>query len=601
MKKLFNIATSFKTIRDTMIFYFGILIMLALFTFLMISLNYTQETVLDNSRDYTQQLVEQLNSEIDSYISYMENITHMVTGTEDSDVINYLFHDTKDSNVLKERVINQFQVVQETREDILNIAAVADNGKTLINDGKVELNPYVNLQEMPWYQDVIKADSHIVISSSHVQNAISNSYDWVVTLSCGLRNPKTNAVEGVFFIDLNYNSISTLCEKIRQGDKGYLFIVDKNENIIYHPKQKLLLAGLKTEYTNRVLEQQTGSFITEEGADSKLYTITTSSKTGWTIAGVSYVEELMRNKDQTQAAYVMTAIILLAFAMIFAIWMSRTVTKPLRNLKLAMGEVEKGRFENIAYEVEGRNEIASLGKSFNIMTGRIQQLMEANVQEQKEKRQSELKVLQAQINPHFLYNTLDSIIWMAEGGKSEEVVLMTSSLAKLLRQSISNEAEIVPIRSEIEYTRSYLTIQKMRYKDQLEFEIDVDEDILSQHIVKLVIQPLVENAIYHGIKYIEGKGMLRINGGIEDKQIVIRIRDNGIGMSKALIDKMLKDGYHKNEKDGRSNHVGIYNVNNRLQMYYGKEYGLTFESVEGIGTTVLITIPNQEVSHDEEI
>ena len=582
----------FKSIRGGMIVFFGGLIILALLVFLMISLNYTENTVLDNSQDYTMQLVEQVNKEIDSYITYMENISQMLTGAENSDVKRYLFDNMTDSADMKERILGQFATVMETRSDILNIGVVADNGKTLINDGQVRLNPYIQIGETPWYQETIRVQGESVVSSSHVQNAIENCYKWVVTLSKALVNPKTGSVEGIFFIDLNYSSINDLCEKISLGETGYLFIVDKNGSIIYHPKQKLLLAGLKEEHTGEVQQKGSGSFITAEGKESKLYTICTSGETGWTIAGVSYITELMKNKDQTQMVYLISAIVLFALALLISVLLSRTLTRPLTNLKESMAEVQKGHFDNATFVMEGENEISSLGRSFNIMTDRIQKLMEENVQEQRLKRKSELKVLQAQVNPHFLYNTLDSIIWMAEGKKNQEVVLMTSALAKLLRQSISNEQEIVTIQNEIGYTQSYLTIQKMRYRDQLEFEIDVDREILHKKIVKLVIQPLVENAIYHGIKYLDGKGMLWITGAQVGANIVLSVRDNGIGMEEDTLKHILEK--KPCEKNKKNNGVGVHNVHNRLQLYYGKKYGLSYKSVRGIGTTVFITIPDME-------
>lgn len=584
----------FKSIQSTMIFSFGILVVLSLCTFMMISLNFTEETVLENSKDYTMQLIEQLNSEIDSYIAYVENISQMVSASENSDVINYLFNDHSDDGVLRERVLNQFKVVQETRNDILNIAVIAENGKSLIDADGAKLNPYIKLEDSTWYQNMIKAGGDTVVSPSHVQNIIEGTYNWVITVGKGLVNPNTGRIEGVFFINLNYSSIRILCEKINLGDKGYLFIVDKNGSIIYHPKQKLLLAGLKTEYINRVLEQERGSFATKEGGQSKIYTVATSKETGWTVAGVSNIDELMKNKDRTQVAYITIASFLLIFAVILAVLISRAMTKPIMKLKRVMEEVEKDNFKNIKFIVKGNNEIASLGKSFNVMTDKIQKLMEENTWEQEEKRKNELKALQSQINPHFLYNTLDSIIWMAESGKDQEVVLMTSALGKLLRQSISNEAEKVPIETEISYTRSYLTIQKMRYKDQLEYEIDIDEDILKKEIVKLVIQPLVENSIYHGIKYLDAKGMIWITGGIVGDDIVLSVRDNGVGIGKDTITKIFEGEMEENSEGRNRNHVGIYNVHNRLQLHYGKKYGLSYRSAPGLGTTVFITIPNQE-------
>jgi two-component system sensor histidine kinase YesM len=286
----------------------------------------------------------------------------------------------------------------------------------------------------------------------------------------------------------------------------------------------------------------------------------------------------MAGKDETQLAYLFTALFLIVVASIIAIILSGEISKPLKELAGSMKEVQEGHFEHAEIEILDKNEIGMLSNSFNIMTHKIQDLMEENVLEQKLKRKSELRALQSQINPHFLYNTLDSIIWMSESGKNQEVVLMTSSLAKLLRQSISNEDEIVTISSEIGYTKSYLTIQKMRYKDKLEFEIDIDESVLNECIVKLVLQPLVENAIYHGIKYKEGKGLIRITGHRED---------NGKGMDE----NSLKHIFDKKDNSDNSRGVGVNNVNNRLKLYYGSDYGLTYLSEIDVGTTVEVRIP----------
>ena len=213
--------------------------------------------------------------------------------------------------------------------------------------------------------------------------------------------------------------------------------------------------------------------------------------------------------------------------------------------------------------------------------------MAQNIHEQEQKRKSELKALQSQINPHFLYNTLDSIIWMAEGKKNEEVVLMTASLARLLRQSISNEDELVSIGQEAEYARSYLTIQKMRYKDKLEFQIDISPAIFGVKIIKLVLQPIIENAIYHGLKYKDSKGFLIVRGYQEGEKAVLEVEDNGVGMDEETLSHI----FEKHKVNYHSNGVGVYNVQKRLKLYYGEEYGIVYKSKKNEGTRAVITIP----------
>lgn len=592
MKK--NLLMRFRSVRTSIVVSFGALVAFALFTYFIISLQYTQSTVLENSTEYTSQLIGQVNNDIDSYISYMENISFIVANN--SDVRDYLFTENltwERSGQLQERIVTLFQTVSDTREDITNIALLPDRREPLINDGRAELNPYTDIAELEWYQKALAAEGQAVISTSHVQNAIAGEYDWVVTLSRSITNKASPGVQGVFFVDLNYNSISDLCERISLGDRGYIYILDENGGIVYHPQQQLIYSGMKDELISEVMDTDASSFLTDDG---RLYTVSRSEATGWIVVGVSYVSELMAGADEARVTYLLVAMVLLAVAMLLAFVLSDKITRPIKSLELSMKEVEKGNFSHVALEVRENNEIGRLSRNFNTMTREIQNLMEQSEKEQQAKRKYELKVLQSQINPHFLYNTLDSIIWMAEWGKNQEVVKMTSSLARLLRRSISNEQEVVTIEEEIDYTEAYLTIQKMRYQDKLEYEIEVDPDIRKEETVKLVLQPVVENAIYHGIKYKEGKGLIQIRGFREEGSIILRVQDDGRGMDQDT----LKHIFEKHVRDTKSNGVGLQNVHERIRLYYGTAYGLSFESEPGKGTTVRIRLPGRREETDEQ-
>ncbi len=282
------------------------------------------------------------------------------------------------------------------------------------------------------------------------------------------------------------------------------------------------------------------------------------------------------------------AVVLICAGLLLAVILAGAITKPLQTLAESMQEVENMDFKGASMEKIPYREIKALHKAFNVMTERIHQLMEENVEEQRQKRKSELKALRSQINPHFLYNTLDSIIWMAEGGKNKEVVMMTSSLARLLRQSISNDEEMIPLKKEIDHTKSYLTIQKMRYKDKLEFSIEVAPELQNERVVNLILQPIVENAIYHGIKPKDGKGLIKITGALVEDDIVLEVIDNGVGISSEELTHIF-DRSREREKE-KGNGVGVYNVHVRLKLYYGEQYGLTFESTEGEGTKVTMRL-----------
>ena len=583
-----KIIGKFKSIQSAIFAVVTVLLLSAVLVITGVSMRYTRNSIFENSAVYTQNIVQQMNQNIDSYIDYMENIAYMISSNED--VQQYLFGDNVDDGT-RERLLNQFKTILDGRSDIRNLGIIGSNGRKLINDGKQSVNPDLKLSTQEWYLEALQKPEGPLLTSSHVQHIISGERPWVITLSRGIRDRSgSGEKEGVFFIDLNYSAISGLCDQSTVGTKGYAFILDAKGNIVYHPQQQQLYNELQTENISLIMDTDEDTVLTGTGNNGKLYSISRSDKTGWTVVDCTNVRELLSKSRQAQSIYVLTAVVLVIVALLFSRFMARSITLPIQKLRDSMKKVQEGDFSVSDVVVDSRNEIGSLTKSFDVMTRRIQELMEQNVHEQEQKRKSELKALQSQINPHFLYNTLDSIIWMAEGKKNEEVVLMTASLARLLRQSISNEDEVVPIANEVEYARGYLTIQKMRYKDKLEFQIEVDPSILHIPLIKLVLQPIIENAIYHGLKYKESKGLLIIKGFPKDGNAVLQVIDDGVGMDEETLAHI----YDRHKVNYHSNGVGVYNVQKRLKLYYGEDYGITYESAPGEGTTATITIPGRQ-------
>ena len=582
------IVGKFKSIQSVIFATVAFLVLSAVVIVTGVSMRFTNNSIFENSSEYTHTIIQQMNQNIDSYIDYMENIAYLISSSED--VQDYLFDDEID-NEGRYRILNQFETILDSRSDIRNVGIISKNGRMLINDGKKSVNSDLDLNTQEWYTQALDSPEGPMLTSSHVQHIISGERPWVITLSRGIRDREgSGEKEGVFFIDLNYSAISELCDQSTVGTKGYAFILDARGNIVYHPQQQQLYNELQTENISLIMDTEDDTVLTGTGSNGKLYSISRSDKTGWTVVDCTNVRELLSKSRQAQSIYVLTAVILVIVALLFSRFMARSITLPIQKLRDSMEKVQEGDFSVSDVVVDSDNEIGSLTKSFDVMTHRIQELMEQNVHEQEEKRKSELKALQSQINPHFLYNTLDSIIWMAEGKKYEEVVLMTASLARLLRQSISNEDEVVPIANEVEYAKGYLTIQKMRYKDKLEFQIDVDPSILHIPLIKLVLQPIIENAIYHGLKYKESKGLLIIKGFMKDGNAVLQVIDDGVGMDEETLAHI----YDKHKVNYHSNGVGVYNVQKRLKLYYGEDYGITYTSELGKGTTATITIPGRQ-------
>lgn len=580
-----RLTRHFKSIQSTIFAGVAMLVLSAVLIVTAVSVQYTDSAIFENSLLYTQTITKQINQNIDSYITYMDNIVSVISGSEDAQY--YLFRENPDGGHEK-RLLEQFRIILKGRSDIRNIGLVCDGGNSLFNTGYSSQNPDLDLSTQEWYKKAVESKGKSILTSSHVQHVIEGERPWVITMSRGISNlVGSRASKGAVFIDLNYSAISELCDQNSIGDKGYVFIVDQDGNIVYHPQQQQLYNELQTENIEAVMNAKTDTVTVGEGEHEKIYTISRSDKTGWTVVGCMNVAELLKSSRQAQRIYVICAAGLIILSLILSRVLARNITYPIQRLRDSMKKVQTGEFPTTDIEVSSENEIGSLTKSFNVMTHRIAELMEQNIHEQEQKRKSELKALQSQINPHFLYNTLDSIIWMAEGKKNEEVVLMTASLARLLRQSISNEDELVSVGQEAEYARSYLTIQKMRYKDKLEFQIDISPAVSGVKIIKLVLQPIIENAIYHGLKYKDSKGLLVVHGYQEGEKAVLEVEDNGVGMDEETLAHI----FEKHKVNYHSNGVGVYNVQKRLKLYYGEEYGIVYKSRRNEGTKAVITIP----------
>ncbi len=573
-----RIAVTFSTVI------LGIIVISIIFSY-----RFSFFAVRDNSLQYTYQLVQQISNDIDSYIKYMQDISQMVT--YNNDVKEYLSRKsvvTAQQVFTKSRIAEQLNSITLARNDITYVAVLGKDGRYVLNKEDLLLNKYVDPKKENWYIEALEADGLPVISSSHVQNIFKDTYTYVVSLSRALKDKDTGEISGVILVDLNYNKIRDLCSNISLGKRGYIFIVDDNGDIVYHPQQQLIYSALKYEYIKEALASEEGNFTVNDGNNSRIYTVKEAGYADWKIVGVTYVDELVLNGADIQTYYILVAIIFLFISTLLASYLALRISRPIKALESSMKEIEKGNF-NTKVALDTRDEIGQFAKNFAIMTKRIKALMAQISKDYELKRKYELKVLQDQINPHFLYNTLDSIIWMSEMGNNEEVVLMTSSLAKLLRISLSKGSELITIEDEIKYIESYLTIQKMRYKDKMCYDLDISPEILKKRTLKLILQPIVENAIYHGIKNKDDGGNIKIKGFLsEDKEnIILQVIDTGVGISE----EDLRNIFDRKHNSGKSSGLGINNVNDRIKLYFGKEYGIAFESVLNEGTTVTISIP----------
>jgi two-component system sensor histidine kinase YesM len=579
-----------KSIQSNISLAFSCLILVAIVVTSLVSYQLSVDAVEKNSKGYIEEIIKQVNTNIQSYVDNMENISLLALTNKD---VKYYISDnsfisSEDRRTYEKRISDLFQSILYTRKDIASIMVFGYNGRFVSDRRITSLNPNARLQEQPWYQTAKSEGGKSVISAPHVQNIIQNEYRWVVSLSRELKSTDGITAEGIFLVDLNLSIINDICNNINLGKKGYLFIVDNQGNIVYHPQQELIQGKLRTERISDVIQAPSGSsFIANDGEGKRIYSVQ-DTNFGWKIAGVAYTDELISSKEDLRNSIIFYALCGLAISLLISLWLSHRLSRPIKELQSDMKLVEKGNFD-IQTEIGQMNEIGQLGRSFNMMVSRIKTLMQEIIRNQESKRKSELLLLQSQINPHFLYNTLDSIVWMAEQKQHEEVVLMTSALAKLFRASITKDKELVPIQVEIEHITNYLLIQKMRYNNELDYILDIDEAILPFKTLKILLQPFIENAIYHGIRnrYGSDDGVVTIRGRLINEQVVFEVEDNGLGMTPEQLSRLLI----KEEGATRNQGIGISNVNERIKLYFGHEYGIQIRSEIEVGTCVTITLP----------
>ncbi len=569
----------------TMVLSFSILIVSIIVVALTVAYRFTITELRYTSTDYISQLISQVNADIDQYVGYMEDVADVVGN--DFKIRQWIAQpkDLSDSQMvdLESGIRTQMQTVYDARKDIANIAVFSDEHHVIFDSRYKRLNTFAEHEQSVWYTEAIKNNGVAAISSSHVQNVVQGEYRWVVSLSKAIFDIDKKP-QGVLLVDLNYRLINDLCKSIDMGKRGYIFLVDKQGNIIFHPKQQEIFARLKSENVDQFVGKSTEITIdTPEG--TKIYTSNHSEVTGWTVVGVAYLDEVLSNRENIVGFYVTIGITFLLVALLLSVAISTAITGPVKRLEGVMQQVRDGRLD-VRSNIHARNEVGRLGESFNLMISQLNQLIKQRESDQEQRRQSELKALQAQINPHFLYNTLDSIIWMAENGNNEEVVEMTAALARLFRSSISENRDTVPLFIEVANIQSYLTIQKMRYQEKLNYSIDIPQNLRDCRVPKLMLQPLVENAIYHGVRNKEKGGKIDVTAMEENGKLVLRVSDDGIGMTQSQLNHVFDA-----EANARSSGIGVKNVSERIKLVFGSEYSLNFNSEAGKGTVVTAILP----------
>ena len=535
-------------------------------------------------------IVGQLGESVDSYLRNAMKV---------SDSIYYnVIKNTDISNDDIKRGMNLIYVNNDNMID--DIALISGKGELIESMPALRLKDNSNVLEKDFFKKSMAESEYINFSMPHIRDLFDrneSSYSWVISLSRAVEvTDEGKATQALLLINLNYMYFEEIFSNVNLGNGGYVYLTNDSGDIIWHPKQNEIYSGRFKEDNKYAATLKDG--ITVENLRGKNITLNvrTIGYTGWKLVGVTPSAALGVDGIKFRFFVLFVADLFLFLLAMINAFISDKISNPIKRLDGSVREIESG---NLDVEIlpSGSYEVEHLGKSIKNMLGRIKVLMSDLVAEHNAKRKSEFDTLQSQINPHFLYNTLDIIVWMIENENSDKAVNIVTALAKFFRISLSKGKNIITVKDEVEHVRNYLMIQNMRFKNRFEYSIDVDEKVLSYSSLKLMLQPLVENAIYHGMEFMDGDGEIDVKVFKEDDSLYFTITDNGLGMSEDMVETLLSKDFVPSKKGSG---IGVKNVNERIKLYFGSEYGLKVESEPDEGTKITIHLPAVVYGENDE-
>lgn len=530
-----------------------------------------------------QTLMEQTGETLEDYLVSMRQISDTVY----YNVIKDGAFPDQDQNIQKGMNL----LYEANRDNLRTISIYNSYGSLMAAEPVASQKEDPDVTSQDWYKQAVEEMENMHFSTPHIQNLFDDGsmrYYWVISLSRAVDlTDNGDSQMGVLLVDMDYSSISRMLQQINASDNGqYYYLCDSSGEIIYHPRKIQISEGIANENNDTESGYKDGVYDeTFEGEHRKVI-VNTISYTGWKLVGVipysTFTSGMLNMRYFVGMLMLLTAMMLVVINRVVSVGISR----PILRLNDSVREYEAGEKPEIY--IGGSLEIRHLGYSIQKSYEQIDSLMKKIVLEQNERRKSELDALQSQINPHFLYNTLESITWMIEGERNDEAAFMITQLARLFRISLSKGRTVITVADELQHARSYMNIQKIRYKNAFSVVFDVDQEVCSCCTVKLILQPILENAINYGVSGMDDCGEIRVTGRLEDGNVILSVTDNGIGMSEEQVALILTDSSHMHK---RGSGVGLVNVNNRIRLLFGGEYGLTVESEPDEGTTVTVRIP----------
>lgn len=552
---------------DVQVFTFFLTTVLIIVTVIGLLIYYSVSQILINEAVSTTQNVLAMSSmNIETYMNKIKGEASALS--ENLSLRSYLQGDSKQSENVKQQIASMLKYDSY----IKSIIIVSKNGDVLSNEKEIGMVTSSDMMKEDWYKKAIHTTMPVLIGA-RTQSFSKDMSNVVISISTEVRDAKAKNL-GVILMNLDYHVMEHFLTSVDMGQEGDVFILDKEQQFVYYKDEKVLQDKHKQQQLLKLL--QDGDRYSNK--DNLLVHQTAIKQTDWTLVGVLPMNSLTVLKHQLMEHVIIIILSLSLAVLCIGTYFLRRLSAPMKKLQKGMLEIEK--LSEIPMPEKSYYEVEVFTNNYNQMIKKIRELMYDLSEHEQKLKEAEISALISQINPHFLYNTLDTIIWMAEFNEYEKVISLTKSLASFFRLSLANGKEIITIRDELEHVRQYMFIQQERYGDKLSFMIEVDEEIKDYMIPKITLQPIVENSIYHGIRESAEKGWIRIRSFTKDEDIFITIEDNGIGYTIHQAD----------ERKVKSGGVGLANVEQRIKLYYGEACGLQIESEAARGCLVTIHI-----------
>ncbi len=528
----------------------------------------------------TSQLTERVVSSLEDYLTGMRRL---------SDSLYYEVIKEKDFS--SENADAEMTVLYEANSDNLVSLALYSHGGTLISAAPTAVQKQnLDVTRESWFTEAVARPENNHFSIPHVQDIFDNrdyQYHWVISLSRAVElTINGRPRDGVLLVDMNFSSIEQMLNEVNGSGSYYSYLTDSDGRIIYHPQMMQIYAGVMTEDNAAAARLEDGVHNMYLNNENRVVIVDTVSYTGWKM--ISVIPESAITIGANSIKYYILVIVALLTMMMLIInrLIADNITEPLEMLDDSMDN--SGVIAREVYD-RGSREVVHLARTLEAYKESNDRLMKDIVTEQEEKRRMELAALQSQINPHFLYNTLDSIVWMIEGEQYKGAVSMITQLARVFRISLSQGKTIIPIGDELQHAANYMNIQAVRFKNKFTVIYDLDESLNGFSTVKLILQPILENAIYYGVKDMDEDGEIRVRTYRDNDEIIMSVQDNGFGMMPQEAAHLLDED--RSHIPHRGSGVGLYNVHKRIQLMFGEQYGLTIETEPDMGMKVMVHLP----------